>query len=460
MSTKPSSRWEETSQDAVQHARRKRDKAEKKRQKADKARLDTTAKARIQAGSSPNHLHPILKPSHDYSRSRKRRRIATLQDSEPSKTQVDDAGNKRDMKLLRFEGGNFGPPCATYNGFSKLNNIAEGTYGKVWRAQCQQTGNVFAIKQLKSEDGGSKKALPVTGLREIQILRDCDHRNIVGLVDVAVKSATPPIESVSLVLDFIEHDIRTLLCSMPEPFLASEVKTLLLQLVSGVAYLHDNWILHRDLKTSNLLLTNRGVLKIADFGMARYVGDPAPRDLTQVVVTLWYRAPELLLGATSYDGAVDMWSIGCIFAELMTRTPLFQGNVEVDQWSKIIDFCGPLNDQSWPGFWRLPLAQAMKASRYHTREYKHMVDTQESLLRLLPDITPGAGNLMQALLSLNPGARPRPKQALESEYFSELPKAKQEHMFPTFPSKARQEARMWDEPPAPPRGNNVFRDDD
>ncbi|KKF94335.1 Serine/threonine-protein kinase ppk23 [Ceratocystis platani] len=460
MSTKPSSRWADTPEDLAHEARRKKEKAEKKRQKAERSRLEAAARAQTKLEDYSASATSNTEPSLDDTRSTKRRRITAPQDNDSFQTEPEDPGNDSAIKMLRFEGGSFGPPSSLYQGFSKLNNIAEGTYGRVWRAECKQTGNVFAVKQLKSEDSGNKRVLPLTGLREIQILRDCDHRNIVKIVDVIVKNTTPPIETVSLVLDFIEHDIRTLLCSMPEPFLGSEVKTLLHQLVSGVAYLHDHWILHRDLKTSNLLLTNRGVLKIADFGMARYVGDPPPADLTQVVVTLWYRAPELLLGATSYDGAVDMWSIGCIFAELMTRTPLLQGSVEADQWSKIMGFCGPLNDQTWPGFGRLPLAQAMKASKYQSRENKHSANTAESIVKLLPQIAPGAKSLMQALLSLNPTSRPRAKQVLGSEYFSELPKAKQEHLFPTFPSKARQEARTWDEPRAPTRGKNLLEGDD
>ena len=146
---------------------------------------------------------------------------------------------------------------------------------------------------------------------------------------------------------------------MPEPFLASEVKTLLHQLASGVAYLHSHWILHRDLKTSNLLLNNRGQLKIADFGMARYVGDPPPPQLTQLVVTLWYRAPELLLGAPRYGPAIDMWSVGCIFGELLTREPLLQGRNEVDELSRIFALCGAPTDASWPGFRRLPHALSL-----------------------------------------------------------------------------------------------------
>ena len=135
-------------------------------------------------------------------------------------------------------------------------------------------------------------------------------------------------------MDFLEHDLKTLQTAMPEPFLPSETKTLLRQLTSAVAYLHANWILHRDLKTSNLLMNNRGQIKVADFGMARYYGDPPPK-LTQLVVTLWYRAPELLLGAETYGAEVDMWSVGCIFGELLTKDPLFQGKNEVDQLAKV-----------------------------------------------------------------------------------------------------------------------------
>jgi cell division cycle 2-like protein len=135
-------------------------------------------------------------------------------------------------------------------------------------------------------------------------------------------------------MDFLEHDLKTLLDDMREPFLPSETKTLLLQFISGLDFLHSQWIMHRDLKTSNLLLNNRGELKIADFGMARYYGDPPPK-LTQLVVTLWYRSPELLLGAESYGPEIDMWSVGCIFGELLTKEPLLQGKNEVDQVSKV-----------------------------------------------------------------------------------------------------------------------------
>jgi cell division cycle 2-like len=163
-------------------------------------------------------------------------------------------------------------------------------------------------------------------------------------------------------MDFIEHDLKTLLDDMPEPFLQSEVKTLMLQLLSATATMHANWIMHRDLKTSNLLMNNRGMIKVADFGLARYFGDPCP-PLTQLVVTLWYRSPELLLGAKEYGTAVDMWSIGCIFAELILKQPLFQGKSEIDQLSKIFELMGVPTDQNWPGWRRLPNSKSLNFPR-------------------------------------------------------------------------------------------------
>lgn len=232
---------------------------------------------------------------------------------------------------------------------------------------------------------------------------------------------------------------------MPEPFLSSEVKRLLLQLTSGTAYLHDHYILHRDLKTSNLLLNNRGQLKIADFGMARYIGDPAPKKLTQLVVTLWYRAPELLLGTRTYTSSVDMWSVGCIFGEFLTREPLLQGKNEVDQVSKIFELCGVPTDESWPGFRRLPNARSLRLP-------KTAAATGSVIRARFPGLTTAGARLLADLLSLNPDHRPTAHEMLNHEYFRQDPKPKPESMFPTFPSKAGQERRRRHEPNAPARG--------
>lgn len=190
---------------------------------------------------------------------------------------------------------------------------------------------------------------------------------------------------VFIVMDFIEHDLKSLLANMPSPFLASEIKTLVLQLLSAIALCHDNWIVHRDLKTSNLLMNNRGQMKVADFGLARTYGEPLG-DMTQLVVTLWYRSPELLLGATEYSTAVDMWSIGCIFGELILKEPLLPGKGQIDQIAKVSTFLNIFSDNgrnqlisrrlkqqifkllgkptedSWPGFSKLPNAKTLNLS--------------------------------------------------------------------------------------------------
>ena len=249
-------------------------------------------------------------------------------------------------------------------------------------------------------------------------------------------------------MDFLEHDLKTLLEDMAEPFLPSETKTLMLQIVSATDYLHSHWILHRDLKTSNLLMNNRGEIKIADFGMARYTGDPTPK-LTQLVVTLWYRAPELLLGTEHYGSEIDVWSIGCIFAELLTREPLFQGKNEVDQLSKIFNLLGTPTTTSWPGFRSLPNAKALHAILYSSNiSAPHVLPASK-----FPYLTSSGLRLLGDLLLLNPADRPSAAEILGHTYFHEDPRPKAKEMFPTFPSKAGQEKRRRRATPqAPVRG--------
>lgn len=255
--------------------------------------------------------------------------------------------------------------------------------------------------------------------------------------------------SVYLVMEFLEHDLKTLLEDMAEPFLPSEVKTLMLQIVAATEYLHSNWILHRDLKTSNLLLNNRGEVKLADFGMARYTAQPSPK-LTQLVVTLWYRAPELLLGVEGYDFEIDIWSLGCIFAELLTKEPIFQGKNEVDQLSRIFALLGTPTNETWPGFRSLPNAKAL-----HPVLSKSTSPSQQPSLTAakFPYLTSSGLRLLSSLLSMDPAKRPSASQILSHPYFKEEPRPKAKEMFPTFPSKAGQEKRRRRvTPQAPVRG--------
>lgn len=316
------SRWAESAEDAADEARRKEEKEEKKRLKAEKQRKTEDAQ-RTAAQVTNGHAEAQDEAEERLS---KRRRLS--QDA----TRNDEAESNLQRKLLRFRTPGW-QPCRSVERFDRLNHIEEGSYGYVSRAREEETGEVVAIKKLKldpARDGG----FPVTALREIQCLNAAKHRHIVDLREVVTGEGVAK-EEVYLVMEFLEHDLKTLQEDMEEPFLPSEVKTLMLQLGSAVEFLHDHWILHRDLKTSNILMNNRGEIKLADFGMARFCGDPPPQDLTQLVVTLWYRAPELLLGTTTYDTSVDMWSLGCIFGELLTKNPLLQGKNEVDQLSKV-----------------------------------------------------------------------------------------------------------------------------
>lgn len=250
-------------------------------------------------------------------------------------------------------------------------------------------------------------------------------------------------------MEFLEHDLKTLLEDMAEPFLPSEIKTLMLQIVSGVEYLHSNWILHRDLKTSNLLLNNRGEIKLADFGMARYTSNPPPK-LTQLVVTLWYRAPELLLGAGEYGFEIDIWSLGCIFAELLTKEPLFHSQNEVGQLSNIFTLLGTPSNETWPGFRSLPNAKALLPLLSNPKA----ASTSTLTASKFPYLTTSGLRLLSSLLRMNPPSRPTATEILSHAYFKEDPRPKAREMFPTFPSKANQEKRRRrDTPRAPERGD-------
>ena len=414
------SRWANEEADKAEEARRKKEKEEKKRLKLQKQQeAEAAAQAAQEAESRPA----------------KRRRLSTGNDDEETPKLKED---QVERQLLQFEGGLWGP-CRHISNFETLNQIEEGSYGWVSRARDITTGSVVAHKKVKMDY--NQDGFPITALREISILQRCKHTNIVDLLEVL--SGDDPQECV-LVMGFFEHDLKTLQEDMSEPFMASEVKTVLRQLVSGVGFLHDNFIMHRDLKTSNILLNNRGQLKLADFGMARYV-PPANAPLTQLVVTLWYRAPELLLGTRDYGTEVDMWSVGCVFGELLAKEPLLQGKNEVDELSLIFSLCGLPSEKTWPQFYRLPNSKSLKLPRDHR-------NAPGFNRAKFPFLTASGIELLSSLLSLNPAHRPTAQEVLEHPYFKEQPKPKQTEMFPTFPSKAGQERRRKKSPNAPKRG--------
>ena len=417
------SRWANDEADKAEDYRRKQEKEERKRLKLQKQQQAEEAARAVKEASE---------------RPAKRRRLSNGESTMPEEIAAVSKEPEKERKLLRFEGGGWAP-CRHRSNFETLNHIEEGSYGWVSRARDIATSQVIALKKVKMDY--NQDGFPITALREIAILQKARHPNIVDLKEVL--SSDSPEECV-LVMEFLEHDLKTLQDDMHDPFVASEVKTLLRQLASGVAFLHSNYILHRDLKTSNILLNNRGQLKIADFGMARYI-PPADAALTQLVVTLWYRAPELLLGTPNYGTEVDMWSVGCIMGELLLKSPILAGTNEVDQLSRIFNLCGLPEEKSWPEFWRLPNAPSLKLPR--EQRNKQAFDRAR-----FPFLSGAGVGLLSSLLSLNPDDRPSAKEVLDHDYFKEAPKPKPSEMFPTFPSKAGQEKRRRQSPHAPKRG--------
>ncbi|KAM6498254.1 Pkinase domain containing protein [Amanita muscaria] len=321
----------------------------------------------------------------------------------------------------------------------RLNQIEEGSYGVVFRARDKETGEIVALKKLKLDE--EKNGFPITALREINALMLCRHENVVGIREVVVGDT---LTQVFVVMDFIEHDLKTLLTVMPSPFLQSEIKTLMLQLLSAVAHCHTNWILHRDLKTSNLLMNNRGTIKVADFGLARRYGDPVGvGGMTQLVVTLWYRAPEILLGAKTYSTAIDMWSVGCIFAELILKEPLFQTKNETEMLQMIFKLLGPPTNNSWPDYSSLPLAKTMTLPSPQPHQFRSK----------FPHLTAAGLDLLMSFLTYDPERRISAEEALQHSYFSEPPLPKHPDLFGSFPSAAAGEKRRkpFSSPSAPVR---------
>ncbi|RKP06153.1 kinase-like domain-containing protein, partial [Thamnocephalis sphaerospora] len=319
-------------------------------------------------------------------------------------------------------------PCGSVDRYERLNRIDEGSYGVVYRGRDRITGEIVALKRLKCEHQ-DRNGFPVTDLREIHSLLWIKHENIVNVREIVVGGGFPP--KVFIVMDFLEHDLKTLMAGMRSPFMQSEVKTLMLQLLSAVATLHRNWIVHRDLKTSNLLMNNRGRVKVADFGLARKFGSPLG-PMTVPVVTLWYRAPELLLGTKEYTTAVDMWSIGCIFGELILKEPMMPGRGEIDQLNQIFKLLGTPNEEIWPGFSKLPSAKSINFTQQPCVTY-NMLRTKFKY------VTASGIDLLSRLLAYDPAQRITAEEALKHPYFSEHPPPQHPDLFPSWPSKASKE---------------------
>lgn len=232
--------------------------------------------------------------------------------------------------------------------YVKIEKIGEGTYGVVYKGKNKITNQLVALKKIRLEN--DEEGVPSTAIREISLLRELKHPNIVKLMDVLMQE-----NKLYLVFEFLSMDLKKYMETIPGNKLLDPqlVKSYLFQITQGILFCHQRRTMHRDLKPQNLLIDKNGVIKLADFGLARAFGIPI-RVYTHEVVTLWYRAPEVLLGAPRYSCAIDIWSIGCIFSEMATRRPLFHGDSEIDQLFKIFRILSTPTEENWPGVSDLP----------------------------------------------------------------------------------------------------------
>ncbi|CAD7701429.1 unnamed protein product [Ostreobium quekettii] len=318
--------------------------------------------------------------------------------------------------------------CQTSRGvdeYQYLHKISEGTYGIVYKGREKSTNRFVALKRIKQDK--AKDGFPLTSLREINILTCLKHPNIVNVSEVVV-SGSGGASSVFMVMEYLDHDLKRVSEMQRHRFTISQVKCIMQQLLSGLAYLHENWVIHRDLKFSNILYNNKGEVKICDFGLARQYGSPLQK-YTQVVVTLWYRAPELLLGVDKYSTAIDMWSMGCVMGELLKGKPLFDGKSELGQLDKIIKIMGSPSEENWPGHKQLPNYPKVALGKEPCRLREMFPITS---FTGGPTLTDKGFDLLSKLLAYDPEQRISAHDALNHPWFEERPLPASKEMLPTF----------------------------
>ncbi|KAM7302902.1 cyclin-dependent kinase 12 [Ixodes scapularis] len=290
---------------------------------------------------------------------------------------------------------NWGERCVDV--FDIVCQIGEGTYGQVYKAKDKDTGELVALKKVRLEN--EKEGFPITAVREIKILRQLNHPSIVNLKEI-VTDKQDALDfkkdkgAFYLVFEYMDHDLMGLLESGLVEFNELHVASFMKQLLEGLSYCHRKNFLHRDIKCSNILMNNRGQIKLADFGLARlYSAEDKSRPYTNKVITLWYRPPELLLGEERYGPAIDVWSCGCILGELFTRKPVFQASQEMAQLESISRVCGTPCPAVWPRVIQLPHWATFRPKKQHRRRLRedfsflppHALDLLDQMLELDPE---------------------------------------------------------------------------
>lgn len=281
--------------------------------------------------------------------------------------------------------------------------IGAGTYGKVFKAIHIYTEDKVALKRIRME--GEKDGFPVTAVREIKLLQHLRHNNVVSLLEVMVEK-----NECFMVFEYLSHDLTGLINHPTFTLTEAHKKDLAKQMFDGLQYLHHRGVLHRDIKAANILISNRGQLKYADFGLARFFSKSRQLDYTNRVITIWYRPPELLLGDTRYGPAVDIWSAACVFMEMFTKKAVFPGDgKELNQLDKLYSSLGTPTRAEWPGIVDMPWVELMGPTERKKRVFE---DTYRDFL------SPGALNLMCQIFQYDPAKRPTADEVLAHAYFT------------------------------------------
>eukprot|EP01112_Ceratiomyxa_fruticulosa_P017144 TRINITY_DN5284_c0_g2_i1.p1 TRINITY_DN5284_c0_g2~~TRINITY_DN5284_c0_g2_i1.p1 ORF type:complete len:366 (+),score=73.55 TRINITY_DN5284_c0_g2_i1:381-1478(+) len=310
--------------------------------------------------------------------------------------------------------------------YSLTYEVGEGTYGQVYKAEEKGKGNKVAIKKFRPTKEG--EGISLTACREISLLKELRHSNIINLQDVCLNAAD---RSLYLIFEYAEYDLFAIIkhhrdtnTTIPH----STVKSLIWQILNGIYFMHSNWVMHRDLKPSNIMVMGEGsdvgTVKIADFGLARIFQSPLrPLHDNGVVVTIWYRAPELLLGSKHYTKQVDIWAIGCIFAELLTTKPLFPGKekdpktpslFQDDQVDKIFRMLGKPTPTHWPDIVHLPEWKRVANWENYPNVLAKAVGLESEEHALAYD-------LLNKMVEYDPARRITAESALEHPYFKSHP---------------------------------------
>jgi len=309
--------------------------------------------------------------------------------------------------------------------YSKKRQVGQGTFGSVFVGKHNRSGEIVALKRINTEQ--EENGFPITAIREVKILKAMKHPNVVNLKEIVTSKehGKDLPKNVFMVFEYLEYDLYGILESPEIKLTQDHIKSWSKQLLNGVHYMHKNKVIHRDLKPSNLLVNKRGELKIADWGLARSWNSDM-KHLTNRVITLWYRPPELLLGSHQYDAKIDMWSVGCIFAEMFRRAGFLRGRDEATQLECIFKACGHPTKENWPKIektcklWKKFIPKADEVTRPRR--------LREALRAHLPNprwMTENALDLIDNLMILNPEGRWTAQEALLAEYFFDEPSAKE-----------------------------------